>query len=219
MRSLGTPMPITRFRPEVCCVNFHDAPRRGSRALVSASSGGRSAFLHLEMLEVELGPDRRPWFVGFEWIGKADYLEELRGAKQLTRGANCTSADAYVRYRGQRGPGAGRADRMEVHRVLARRCGTERDGVGGHATRQECYGDLVFESGGPLKHHPDLKLDAFFVGPSISCCGSECRRSRCRRRTGRARCACSIFAAPELGATQGDVQAACRDASQPDGRV
>ncbi|MER8784359.1 hypothetical protein [Mesorhizobium sp. M1006] len=29
-----------------------------------------------EMLKVEKGPDGEPWFVGFEWIGRTDYLNE-----------------------------------------------------------------------------------------------------------------------------------------------
>ena len=29
-----------------------------------------------KMLECETGPDGRPWFIGFEWNGRADYLNE-----------------------------------------------------------------------------------------------------------------------------------------------
>ncbi len=64
-----------------------------------------------EMLPVTLDetlPDGTQPFVGFEWIGKRNYLGEGPGGRPLvdcdrTRGKNVTSADLIVRFRDDRG--------------------------------------------------------------------------------------------------------------------
>jgi len=75
---------------QVCCVNFlfpfvHQ-PEALKRLLLPLYPEIES------MLPVEDGRH-----VSFEWIGKVDYLNEIRRSGQMrTRGANCTSADAIV---------------------------------------------------------------------------------------------------------------------------
>jgi hypothetical protein len=78
---------------QVCCVNFlfpfADQPRALAEVL-------RPIFPAIQkMLPVE-----NEQFVTFEWIGKDDYLGETVNArnKKRSRGANCTSADAAVKF-------------------------------------------------------------------------------------------------------------------------
>jgi hypothetical protein len=51
------------------------------------------------MLEPEKGENR---FVAFEYVGGRDYLNEWKSGK-FTRGANCTSVDAAIRFRSRSG--------------------------------------------------------------------------------------------------------------------
>lgn len=83
---------------QVACLNFLMplATRPDILArLVQAALGGSLP----EMLEVEKGPDGQPWFVGFEWIGGRNYLGEWPRTGLPQRGANVTSADAFLRFR------------------------------------------------------------------------------------------------------------------------
>jgi hypothetical protein len=56
---------------QVCCLNFlmplAERPQTLSK-LVGAALANESP----QMLEVEPGPDGRPWFIGFEWNGGVD---------------------------------------------------------------------------------------------------------------------------------------------------
>ena len=75
---------------QVCCVNFLfpfvDQPEALAVLL-------RPYFPTLRrMLPMEATGE----YVAFEWIGEHDYLGEKKRAKERTRGANCTSADAAV---------------------------------------------------------------------------------------------------------------------------
>ena len=78
---------------QVSCINFL-MPLATQPGLLARIIGEALKITTPTMLEVENGPNGRPWFVGFEWIGRANYLNEAgkRGAR--TRGANATSADA-----------------------------------------------------------------------------------------------------------------------------
>jgi hypothetical protein len=81
---------------QVCCVNFlapfADKPSQ-LLALVRAVFPDAA-----EMLPVDEG---RGDYIEFEWIGdpNRDYLDEAPKRGRRTRGANCTSADAAVRFR------------------------------------------------------------------------------------------------------------------------
>lgn len=77
---------------QVCCVNFLFPLADKPSALASIFS---PIFPELrQMLPVESGK-----YVSFEWIGAQNYLsEKISRNGQRTRGANCTSADAIVRF-------------------------------------------------------------------------------------------------------------------------
>jgi hypothetical protein len=81
---------------QVCCLNFL-MPLARRPDILGQLVGAALGIADPEMLPVEAGPDGRPWFVGFEWIG-GDYLNESSGNGSRTRGANCTSADAVLRF-------------------------------------------------------------------------------------------------------------------------
>jgi predicted DNA-binding ribbon-helix-helix protein len=153
---------------QVCCLNFlmplAERPDLLAR-LVHRAVGGSIPM----MQPVEDGPDGRPWFVGFEWVG-GNYLNEANTNGKLTRGANATSADAVVRFTQD---GSRHVLLIEwkytesygqplqsTERVLAD--GTRR---GGNHTRLERYRDLAFDPKGPLKTQPGLSLEDFFWEP------------------------------------------------------
>jgi hypothetical protein len=83
---------------QVCCLNFL-APLATEPHLLSQVVGNALGIERPKMMPVEPGPDGADWFVGFEWTGKANYLDEwAQGASAAIRGANATSADAVVRF-------------------------------------------------------------------------------------------------------------------------
>jgi hypothetical protein len=82
---------------QACCLNFL-MPLAERPALLARLVSHALGVAHPEMLAVESGPNEQEWFVGFEWIG-GDYLNEAGRGGRRTRGANCTSADAVVRFR------------------------------------------------------------------------------------------------------------------------
>ena len=148
------------------------------------------------MREVETGPGGRPWFIAFEWTGGpgADFLEEAAAGSKLTRGANATSADAFVQFEGEGGPeklliewkymesyGAPLADRRSA------------DGLsGGNLTRAERYQGKLFAPDGPVKpglHPPGepdrpLELEDFFWEPFYQLVRQQMLAFRMERATG-----------------------------------
>jgi len=111
------------------------------------------------MLEVESGPDGQPWFVGFEWIGRADYLNETGRSGVRTRGANATSADAVVRFQHEE----------KTETVLIEWKYTESYGSpippNGNEVRLGRYKDLVFAPSGPIRSDRALTISDFFWEP------------------------------------------------------
>jgi hypothetical protein len=112
-----------------------------------------------EMLDVEPGPDGHPWFVGFEWIGRRDYLNEAGKNGQRTRGSNCTSADAILRFRHQ-----GRIEAV----LIEWKYGESYNGPideSGNEERLRRYRDIVFAPNGPIRENLDIKVEDFFWEP------------------------------------------------------
>ncbi|TGT72989.1 hypothetical protein EN802_14050 [bacterium M00.F.Ca.ET.159.01.1.1] len=155
---------------QACCLNFL-MPLAEDPSRLSALVGQALKIDPPEMLEVELGPEGRPWFMGFEWIGRKDYLNEAGRAGTIQRGANCTSADAFTRFKT-----AGRIEGLLVEWKYTESYGAPlRDGSrildgqsepsGGHVTRRARYNDLMFAPNGPLKADLGLSLDDFFYEP------------------------------------------------------
>ena len=141
---------------QACCLNFL-MPLAERPALLARLVGRALKIPEPEMLQVEPGPDGQPWYVGFEWIG-GDYLNESR-ARARKRGANCTSADAVLKYR----------DRGTVETLLVEWKYTEKYGQplrpSGNETRIKRYKDLMFDPNGPFRSDAGLKLEDFFYEP------------------------------------------------------
>lgn len=97
-----------------------------------------------EMLEVEPGPDGQPWFVGFEWIGGRNYLGEWPRAGLPQRGANVTSADAFLRFRHE-----GRTEALLIEWKYTESYGKPPDPKS-HDERMRRYGARTFAPGGPF---------------------------------------------------------------------
>ena len=151
---------------QVCCLNFL-MPLATRPYALSRLVGNLLGIEPPKMLEVESGPHGESWFVGFEWIGKKDYLNESKASLTRTRGANATSADAIVRFQ--------HANQIET--LLIEWKYTETYGApipnksreGGARTSNEVradrYRDLIFAPNGPIKDDLYLKLEDFFWEP------------------------------------------------------
>lgn len=151
---------------QVCCLNFLMplATRPGAMSRVIASALGIEP---PELLEVERGPDGKPWFIGFEWIGERDYLNEGGRSASRTRGANATSSDAIVRFRH-----AGRVETLLIEWKYTETYGAPvpnkvREGAARtpNEVRADRYRELMFAPNGPIRGDLNLKLEDFFWEP------------------------------------------------------
>ncbi len=111
------------------------------------------------MLAVETGPDGQPWFVGFEWIGKRDYLNEGGKSGLRTRGANATSADAIVRFKHE-----GRVETVLIEWKYTESYGSPIPPKG-NEERLRRYKDIVFAPHGPIRNDLGLRIEDFFWDP------------------------------------------------------
>lgn len=87
---------------QVCCVNFLGPLAQKPDALLDLVQGSYPAAAKM----VPVDPEGDGEYVEFEWIGnpKVNYLDEAGSVSGVrTRGANCTSTDAAVRYAGSDG--------------------------------------------------------------------------------------------------------------------
>lgn len=162
----GPPRNITWHRhadhglsSQVCCLNFF-GPLATQPELLSRLIGDALGIAPPRMLQIEDGPAGEPWFVGFEWTGRADYLGEwAKNAKSTTRGANATSADAIVRFEHE----------ARVETLLIEWKYTEKYGPAlkaeGNPTRVARYFDKAFAPTGPIRADMGLTLDDFFWEP------------------------------------------------------
>ncbi len=143
---------------QACCLNFllPLATRPDMLAkLVQHAIGGEPP----EMLAVEQGPDDQPWFVGFEWIGHANYLDEWPKTGKPKRGANVTSADAILRFRQ-----AGRVETLLVEWKYTESYGTPPDQKR-EPERRRRYQNIAFAPFGPMRNDADLSLVDLFWEP------------------------------------------------------
>lgn len=144
---------------QVCCLNFL-GPLANEPELLSAIIGNALGIDRPCMLPVEEGPKGQPWFVGFEWTGRADHLSEwAKGAKSATRGANATSADAIVRF--QHG---GRIETLLIEWKYSEKYGAPIS-ADGNATRTGRYADKAFAPNGPIRADLGLSISDFFWEP------------------------------------------------------
>jgi hypothetical protein len=123
--------------------------------LVQSAVGGELP----EILGVETGPDGEPWYVGFEWIGREDYLNEWPRSGQPRRGANVTSADAILRFRQ-----SGRVETLLVEWKYTESYGAPPEHKR-EAERLRRYQKLIFAPFGPLRSDAGLKPADLFWEP------------------------------------------------------
>ena len=123
--------------------------------LVQSAVGGESP----EMLPVENGPGGEPRFVGFEWIGREDYLNEWPRSGQPRRGASVTSADAILRFRQ-----AGRVETLLVEWKYTESYGAPPERKR-EAERLRRYQKIIFAPFGPLRSDARLKPADLFWEP------------------------------------------------------
>lgn len=151
---------------QVCCLNFL-MPLATRPEVLSRVVANALGIEPPEMLEVERGPGGDPWFVGFEWIGERDYLNENAGSSSRTRGANATSSDAIVRFRH-----AGRVETLLIEWKYTEKYGAPipnrvRDGAArsSNEVRTERYRELMFAPDGPIRVDLNVRLEDFFWEP------------------------------------------------------
>jgi len=151
---------------QVCCLNFLMplATRPDALSRVIANALGIEP---PEMLEIECGPNSEPWFIGFEWIGESDYLNEGGASSSRTRGANATSSDAILRFRH-----AGRLETLLIEWKYTETYGAPipnkvREGAARtpNEVRADRYRELMFAPNGPTRDDLNLKLEDFFWEP------------------------------------------------------
>ena len=142
---------------QVCCLNFL-MPLARRPDLLARLVGSALGISDPEMLPVEPGPDSRPWFIGFEWIG-GDYLNEAGSNGARKRGAHCTSADAVVRFRH-----TGITETLLVEWKYTERYGQPIP-PDGNETRTRRYKGLAFGPSGPIRNDLKLRLEDFFWEP------------------------------------------------------
>jgi hypothetical protein len=154
---------------QICCVNFLMPFGRSPGALAQLLA---PLYGDIEVMPIE-GDDV---FVAFEWIG-GDYIGESRNGRR-TRGANCTSADAAVKFRKDR----------QTHIVLIEWKYTEFYGrppaASAETTRLQRYGDKVFFPKGPLKSAigwtiPDLFYEPIYQLLRQQMLAFQCMLHRC----------------------------------------
>ncbi len=143
---------------QVSCLNFL-MPLATRPELLARVVGQALGIAPPIMLEVERGPDGRTWFVGFEWIGRADYLNEAGKSGARTRGANATSADAIVRFEHE-----GRTEALLIESKYTESYGAPIPPKG-NDVRLARYKDLAFAPDGPVRGDLGLSVPDFFWEP------------------------------------------------------
>ncbi len=145
---------------QVSCLNFL-MPLATRPKLLANVIGGALGLpgTSLTMLPVEDAPDGTKMFVGFEWIGGRDYLNETKTPRQRTRGANVTSADAVVRFEH-----GGRRETLLIEWKYTETYGQPIPPKG-NDVRLGRYRDLLFSPAGPVRADAGLAVTDFFWEP------------------------------------------------------
>ncbi len=143
---------------QINCLNFL-MPLATRPDLLASVVGEALNIPKPKMLAVEKGPDGRPWFVGFEWIGRQDYLNEAGKSGTRSRGANATSADAIVRFEAD-----GRIETVLIEWKYTESYGNPIPAQG-NEVRLGRYRDLAFAPSGPIRADQQLAIADFFWEP------------------------------------------------------
>jgi hypothetical protein len=148
---------------QVCCLNFLAPLARQPKVLAVVVESA------LDLSGVEMRPtsrdvEGRPRFVEFEWIGEADHLGEWPAYGSPTRGANATSADAFIRF-----SASGHDMAALIEWKYTESYGAPLADAGGpgrgHDTRRRRYAGRLFSPDGPLRPDLGLSLDDLFWEP------------------------------------------------------
>lgn len=143
---------------QVCCLNFL-MPLATRPDLLARLVGHVLGIAPPQLEVIEPGAFGAPWYVGFEWIGKANYLGEWPASGVATRGANATSADAVVRFRHE-----GKTETMLIEWKYTESYGAPIP-PGGNPTRVARYADKAFVPDGPIRADLGLSVADFFWEP------------------------------------------------------
>jgi hypothetical protein len=143
---------------QICCLNFL-MPLATRPDLLAELIGGVLGIAPPEMQMIEPGAFGEPYFVGFEWIGRANYLGEWPANGVATRGAHITSADAVVRYWHE-----GRVETLLIEWKYTESYGAPISPAG-NATRIARYFDKAFAPSGPIRDDLGLNIEDFFWEP------------------------------------------------------
>jgi hypothetical protein len=138
---------------QICCLNFLMPFATRPKALAQLIA---PIFPNVTMPPVE--GER---YVAFEWIGSKDYLNESRPTNGgRTRGANCTSTDAAIKFR--------RTDGAVILALIEWKY-TESYGAPPDPKRAEerlrRYRDLAFDPDGPVRRSSEYELEHLFYEP------------------------------------------------------
>ena len=140
---------------QVCCLNFL-MPLAEEPDLLSAFVGHALGIAPPEMLPID---EENGTLVGFEWVGKNNYLNETRPGSKPTRGANATSADAILRFRD-----GGATQALLIEWKYTEEYGSPLD-ADGNETRIARYKDIAFAPNGPIRTDRGLIVEDFFWEP------------------------------------------------------
>lgn len=138
---------------QICCLNFlapFSFEKRALQALLEKVLGPID-----EMLETEPGR-----FVSFEFTGDLNYLNEWKNGVH-TRGSNCTSVDAMVRYRTP----DHREEAALIEWKYTERYGRPKSNDPKREERLRRYKEITFFPEGPIRADAGIKIDDLFVEP------------------------------------------------------
>jgi len=150
---------------QACCVNFL-MPLAADPDRLSLLIGTALGISQPRMQPVETDASGRDWYVGFEWTGVGNYLNEQIGSRPVSRGSNSTSTDAFVRF-----THAGIQHALLIEWKYTESYGPalrdkrRLDGSGGNQTRNNRYGQIAFHPNGPIRDDLGLTLPDFFWEP------------------------------------------------------
>lgn len=143
---------------QVACLNFL-MPLATRPALLAKLVGKALDIVPPTMLPIEEPRAPEPNFVGFEWPGRTDHLDEWRSASP--RGANATNADAIVRFRNA----AGAVETLLIEWKYTESYGSRPIDPKGNPTRLKRYSDKAFVPCGPIRADLGLSVENFFYEP------------------------------------------------------
>jgi hypothetical protein len=138
---------------QICCLNFlapFSSEPHALKALLQGVVGPID-----EMLETETGR-----FVSFEFTGGQDYLNEWKNGVH-TRGSNCTSVDAMVRFRSP----DGRDEAALIEWKYTERYGRPRINDPKREERLRRYRKITFFPEGPIRGDVGIDIGDLFAEP------------------------------------------------------